>query len=103
MAGCDKSAQSATKFCVKHGGGKKCSHAGCIKVARGRTLFCAAVSERGFIPRFNDMHNLCFSHASRFLSIYVSTVEVFAANWKDAVVWPLGSFSFAALTAEVHA
>jgi hypothetical protein len=36
-----KSAQSSTKFCVKHGGGKKCIHAGCEKVARGRTLYCA--------------------------------------------------------------
>jgi hypothetical protein len=27
---------------VKHGGGKKCAHAGCVKVARGRTQFCAA-------------------------------------------------------------
>jgi hypothetical protein len=27
---------------VKHGGGKKCAHEGCEKVARGRTNFCAA-------------------------------------------------------------
>ena len=26
---------------VKHGGGKKCAHYGCEKVARGRTQFCA--------------------------------------------------------------
>lgn len=27
---------------MKHGGGKKCSHPGCVKVSRGRTQFCAA-------------------------------------------------------------
>ena len=35
--------------------------------------------------------------------LYVSTVEVSAANWNFAVVWPLGSLSSAALTAEAHA
>jgi hypothetical protein len=30
-------------------------------------------------------------------------VEVSAANWKAAIVWPLESFSSAALTAEAHA
>jgi len=27
---------------VKHGGGKKCLQEGCEKVARGKTMFCAA-------------------------------------------------------------
>ena len=30
---------------MKHGGGKKCSYSGCEKVSRGRTQFCAAVSQ----------------------------------------------------------
>ena len=37
-----QSAQSSTKFCFKHGGGKKCEYDGCDKVARGRTYYCAA-------------------------------------------------------------
>jgi hypothetical protein len=44
LVGCDKSAQSSTNFCVKHGGGKKCQSEGCEKVARGKTPYCAAVS-----------------------------------------------------------
>ncbi|CAM9664700.1 unnamed protein product [Ectocarpus sp. 6 AP-2014] len=39
---CPKSAQSKTNFCVRHGGGRKCSIPGCLKVARGRTSHCAA-------------------------------------------------------------
>lgn len=39
---CPKSAQSKTSFCVRHGGGRKCSIVGCVKVARGRTSHCAA-------------------------------------------------------------
>ena len=42
MDGCDKSAQSSTLHCVKHGGGRKCTVERCTKVARGKTDFCAA-------------------------------------------------------------
>jgi hypothetical protein len=45
--GCEKSAQSSTNFCVKHGGGKKCmwhdeGNKRCDRVARGRTDYCAS-------------------------------------------------------------
>mmetsp|Transcript_33406 Transcript_33406/g.48421 ORF Transcript_33406/g.48421 Transcript_33406/m.48421 type:complete len:1032 (-) Transcript_33406:413-3508(-) len=39
--GCMKCAQGATKYCIGHGGGKRCTFAGCDKGARDK-LFCAA-------------------------------------------------------------
>lgn len=39
--GCTKCAQGATKFCIAHGGGKRCTFSGCFKGARDK-FFCAA-------------------------------------------------------------
>lgn len=65
MEGCDKSAQSSTNFCVKHGGGKKCQFHGCEKVARGKTLFCAAVSVH-IMSRASDTFAVCIAINSLF-------------------------------------
>lgn len=37
---CDKCAQGSTKFCIKHGGGRRCTVEGCNKGARDKN-FCA--------------------------------------------------------------
>ena len=39
--GCSKCAQGATKFCISHGGGKRCTHPNCDRGARDK-FFCAA-------------------------------------------------------------
>lgn len=39
---CAKYSQGGTTFCVRHGGGKRCSSVGCVKGARGNTGFCIA-------------------------------------------------------------
>ena len=38
--GCDKSARGGTGMCVGHGGGKRCSHEGCDKSALRGTAMC---------------------------------------------------------------
>lgn len=38
--GCHKSAQSGTSHCVRCGGGRRCQVLGCTKVARGKTDYC---------------------------------------------------------------
>ena len=38
--GCNKCAQGSTKFCISHGGGRRCKAIGCLKGARDRN-FCA--------------------------------------------------------------
>ena len=40
-SGCSKCAQGATKFCIGHGGGKRCTFPNCHKGARDK-FFCAA-------------------------------------------------------------
>jgi hypothetical protein len=40
-AGCSKCAQGATKYCIAHGGGRRCIVEGCTKGARDKS-FCAA-------------------------------------------------------------
>uniref|UniRef100_A0A7S3PJV9 WRKY19-like zinc finger domain-containing protein n=1 Tax=Aplanochytrium stocchinoi TaxID=215587 RepID=A0A7S3PJV9_9STRA len=37
---CTKYAQGPTKFCVAHGGGRRCNFSGCTKSAAGVTKFC---------------------------------------------------------------
>ena len=69
MPGCDKSAQSSTKFCVKHGGGKKCQHPGCEKVSRGRTLYCAAVR---YSLCFNFIYILIVEFSEQIISLFHS-------------------------------
>jgi len=39
--GCQKFAQGSTKFCISHGGGRRCTFYGCSKGARDK-YFCAA-------------------------------------------------------------
>jgi len=39
--GCQKCAQGSTKFCISHGGGRRCTVPGCAKGARDK-FFCAA-------------------------------------------------------------
>jgi len=39
--GCTKCAQGSTRFCISHGGGRRCTFAGCDKGARDK-FFCAA-------------------------------------------------------------
>lgn len=38
--GCGNSANSSTQFCISHGGGKRCNFPGCKTSARGNTKFC---------------------------------------------------------------
>lgn len=39
--GCSKCAQGSTRFCIAHGGGRRCTFPGCDKGARDK-FFCAA-------------------------------------------------------------
>lgn len=41
MDGCSKCAQGSTKFCIAHGGGRRCTFEGCTKGARDK-FYCAA-------------------------------------------------------------
>jgi hypothetical protein len=94
VEGCDKSAQSSTNFCVKHGGGKKCQFEDCEKVARGKTLFCAAVSY---------VMTMLVILGDPFLTIFhLSMAAASDANWRDVTELPSGKLSYVELTAVEH-
>ena len=79
-AGCTKSAQSSTQFCVWHGGGRKCMVEGCSKVGKRRTA--RSLSPR---PRRTEFEVCALNMCAMLVFWCVRWTGMFGVGWRALV------------------
>ena len=79
-AGCTKSAQSSTQFCVRHGGGRKCMVEGCSKVGKRRTA--RSLSPR---PRRTEFEVCALNMCAMLVFWCVRWTGMFGVGWRALV------------------